>query len=167
MKTSMHLKSIMLIVVLTASALISRAQTYIDDPIEYNDFIIGQQMKISDELKIFSNILSDVSKSKEDAKGQLVNLKNAAENAIDNVSNLNKMDPDFDLRDNAVSLFKFYLKTIENAYVELVDEYFSEYPSEENVKEIFRKITAEEEEYDKAFLSAQEDFAEYYNFTLE
>ena len=167
MRNKKTLKTTVLFVVFVASAFITRAQTYISDPIKYNDFIVEQQMKISEELKIFSNVLSDITKSKDDATEQLDILRNAAVKAIENVNSLDKMSPDFDLKDNAVSLFKFYKSVIDNAYLELVNEYFSEYPSEEKVKEIFKKISEEEVAYDQAFLTSQEEFAEHYNFTLE
>ena len=56
---------------------------------------------------------------------------------------------------------------METAYVEMVNEIYSESPDNDRMNEIIAKISEDEAIYDNAFLSSQEKFAENYNIRLE
>lgn len=139
----------------------------IEDAVEYNDYVIKQQDNIGNELKIFIAILNDTESIKSSAVSELDNVKDVINQSIRNLNNLQTLDPDFEMKENAVNLFNFYKRTMENAYVEMVDEIYSESPDGDRMNEIISKITEDEAIYDNAFLGAQQDFADYYNIRLE
>lgn len=139
----------------------------VKDPIKYSDYIVQQQTLIGDEIKVLNTIISDVNSTEKVAMDQISVIKNVIIKAIENLDKLEQIEPDFNFKANASTLFKFYKRIVETTYVSLISELYSESPDNQKLSDFIKKITDEETNFDKAYLSAQEEFATYYNFSLE
>ena len=145
----------------------STSDTVITDPIAYNDFIVEQQNYIGLEIKVFSSIISDTTSYKSEAVAELEVLKSAVEKSTKNLKRLKQLNPDFNMKSQAVNLFGFYKRIMETYYVDFLDELYVEIPDMDNLNVLLDKITDEEAVYDNAYADAQKAFAEHYNISLE
>jgi len=143
------------------------AQKEITDPIEYNDYIVQQQINIRNEIDVMNKIISDLTSTKSMAMDQIKVLIGVSKQSIDNLNNLKIMQPDFQFKATAINLLKFYKRIIETTYIELINEIYASTPDNNKLNELIELIIKEESDYDSAYLSSQKEFAAYYEFTLE
>jgi hypothetical protein len=136
-------------------------------PADYNNFVVDQQNAIGAELKVFISVITDPASEQSEAMDELTTLSGVIDQSVKRLELLKPIDPDFDLKSSALSLFGFYKRTMTTTYVEVVNELYAEVPDADKLNQYLATITEEEAVYDNAFQSAQSAFADHYNITLE
>jgi hypothetical protein len=139
-----------------------------DDPVDYNDYIIGEQFAIIEKMEIWSTSLSELAE-KEVVMSYLNDMSEQIEESIKKVKKLKDYEGNTAFRDAAVELFEFYGRLCKDQYVELVDILYSEELGDEEIErmnEIIEKVSEEETGYDDKFIGAQKEFAEANDFEL-
>jgi hypothetical protein len=137
------------------------------DAVAYNDKIVEEQLEIG---KGVSALMASFESPDPAVAVQAADTLEARINqAITTVSALAPAEGDAALRDSAVALFRFYLKTSQLDYRRLMailaDQAVTA-EEEAEVTTITARITAEEQGYDGAFTKAQETFAARYGIVL-
>lgn len=137
--------------------------------IEYNDYIVNQQTAVGEAFNKFMEVMDDTTSSKETCnQHRLIALEKVKQHR-DNVKAMPSWKGDAGLRDTALLLFNFYVKTVEVHWATLVDLVFTEPFTEEvglEMDKVLAELTADEAVYDSWFLNCQERFALKYGFTL-
>jgi hypothetical protein len=138
------------------------------DAVEYNDYIVGRQSKIVQDVMDF---LKATEVSLDSAKTMLSKYPAKVDVLIQDVKGMPPYKGDSVLRNTAIDLFGFYKKIFENEYKQIIDIRISgNSGTEEGVAEMERlakNVTTEEEKYDKAFHNAQADFADKNKISLK
>ena len=136
--------------------------------VEYNDYIVSRQ------TIIMKNVMDFVKVSGTDLDLAAKMLDRYIPEMDSIIADVKAMPPykgDSILRDAAIGSFGFYKKVFGNEYKQLVNIRRSGGTgTEEGVAEmnkIVEQITLQEEQYDKIFHNAQEDFAKKNNMKLE
>jgi hypothetical protein len=135
-------------------------------PVQYNDYIVSRQ------TKLMKNVLSFGETAQTDIDSAASMLGGFAKETQSMIQEIKGMPPykgDSSLRDAAVRSFTFYKRVFEEDYVDLINIRKKEDITEDDMAEMNRivdKISKEEEGFDKAFHSAQNDFAKKNNMKL-
>jgi len=153
-------KTVILLLMLVSIALISPLKSIsqtksFDEPIEYNDYIIGLQNEIGVEIQAFISAVTNDGKS--DALASLNNLIAVIDKKITDLSNLSDFEGNTEFRDAGLELFKFYKSIAVNEYKEFVEIKFKEIADDDDntkLEEIVKRIQENEKEYDEVFLNA-------------
>ena len=103
MKNTFRIYTFTLLMLISLSGKSQSEQMVIKDAVDYNDYVVKQQDMIGDELKVFIGILNDVESVKSSAVSELDNVKDIINQSIRNLKNLKKIDPDFDMTENALN----------------------------------------------------------------
>lgn len=130
-------------------------------PVQYNDYIVGRQ------AKLMQNVL-DFSKAAEidldSAKKMLDKHTIETARAIEELKGMPAYKRDSSLRDAAIRSFSFYKNVFQYDYSRIITlrKKEAEITSEdiEEMQKIVDKITRDEEGFDKAFHNAQKNFAD-------
>jgi hypothetical protein len=137
------------------------------DPVAYNDQLIDEQTKIGQSILAFTNVMNG-----EDLSGlepaRLV-LVRQIEGSIAVASAMPPVDGSTELRDAAVSLFSFYLRTAQQEYRRFVEILADGAVTESEAAEsegLIAAVTAGEAQADQAFEATQVAFAAKYSFEL-
>ncbi len=138
--------------------------------VEYNDFIVAEQIKIGESIKSFISIFTNSSDTTEIQEARKA-IVSQVDSSINQLKLLASFKGDTALKKNAISLFSFYSGIAANEYKQLVWVIFDTKKNngEKNIKqqEIVKKITDREAFYDKNFQDAQKTFAKKYNIDLK
>ena len=136
--------------------------------VEYNDYIVNRQTIIMKNVMDFVKISgTDI-----DSAGKMLDRYILEmDSLISDVRAMPSYKGDSILRDAAIGSFGFYKKVFGNEYKQLLGIRRSgESGTKDGVAEmnkIVEQITLGEEQYDKIFHNAQDDFAKKNNMTLE
>lgn len=153
----------------------SQAQTKtFKSAIEFNDYIIELQDTIGHGILSFISVASaETSNKSERASQSFVELnktKQVASFAIKAINDAKPFKYGEDFKVAAVSMFKFYLTTLEKEYKQLVELLAKEEYTEQVIADltaIQEKITKEEAVIDNVFQQAQQSFAKKHHIELE
>jgi hypothetical protein len=136
--------------------------------LEYNNTIADEQMKIMEKFIAFIELDSEDMNEMDAARLKIV------EQCVKSISVIEKLPPfegDAQFRDAALQLFRFYKRSSEQSYREMIDilrkgELMTE-EDQERLIEINDEVTADEAKLDEQLSKAQEVFSKKYNFNLE
>jgi len=142
-------------------------QLVITEPVKYNDYIVNEQNAIGEKIINLMGIVSEATSTHETAMAALQLLSNTIDNSIRNLENLKTYDPDFGMKVAAMDLFQFYHRIIQNQYVQLINELYTEQPNVEKINGLVDQVSVEEKGFDDAFQAAEQKFADANNITLE
>lgn len=134
----------------------------------YNDYIINRQTSLLKKVLDYSKMAND------DLDAAAAVLKQSTEDAekmIDEVKGMPAYKGDSSLRDAAINSFTFYKQLFRKEYMDILNIHKKEKENitKEDITEadkIFEKISKEEEILDKAFHTAQQDFADRHKMKL-
>jgi hypothetical protein len=130
--------------------------------VEYNDYIIDEQIKIGKEIQKFNDIFTESSDTNIIHKSRIA-IMNQADSSVKLVKLMQPYKGDTVLNKAAISLFTFYAKMATNEYTRLLQIYHNTKLSNEEIKkqlgEIITTITEAEKVVDKNFSDAQTAFA--------
>jgi len=165
-------KAVLFIGFAILAVFVSKSQTVFTDPVLYNDYIVKQQTMIGEKITNFSSCLANENRTKEEAQTSYSDLLKVIDKAIENTKNITiykdkQGNGDFDLKTNALSLFKFYREYVSEVYSIALEEVFKTTPDYTKFTEKNTVYTEKEKNFDEKFLSSQKKFAEFYHFTLE
>jgi len=168
MKKIVQISSLVLGIFLTFTGFAQvSSKIVITEPIKYNDFIVEQQNQIGNGIVALIAVFGDTNGTKTIAIEKLNIVLKSTSEAIDNISKLKAINPDYGLKENALNLFTFYKRTMGSTYFTVIDEIYSDQPDTDKLNELVNSISAEEAGYDNAFQTSQQEFADEYDFTLE
>ncbi len=144
------------------------AQTTFKTGIEYNDFIVAEQVQIGQLITKFNDLVgaNNFSEARTMLSGEMLTQTRII---ISKIKRMPAYNGDTQLRDAAAALFGFYLGCFENEYSELLSILAkSDFTTadEENMNQILQTVADNEKKYDEAFSKAQTAFAEKNGFTL-
>jgi uncharacterized protein Yka (UPF0111/DUF47 family) len=165
-KNRAALMCVCFLLLLTGTSWAQNNVVAITEPVKYNDYIVDQQTAIGEGILSFTNALNDEKNTQEGALNQLDLSLKITENALANIKNLKRLNPDFGLGDAAQALFEFYKKTMEISYKEMVIELFNTSPDMDKLNRIIQSVSDDEKMVDQTFSEAQEKFAQHYNISL-
>lgn len=95
--------------------------TYFDNPVSYNDYIIGEQMDVFD---MYDKLLKELNEGTAATIGIAYDdFCNRSNQAYDNMNKLADFKKNTEFRDAAKDLFKFYSDVCQKELGELVDIY--------------------------------------------
>lgn len=147
----------------------ANAQTTFTTGIQYNDFIVAEQLKIGDLIAKFNDFIGAGSFS--EAKSLLSGeMKAQARLSIGKIKKMPAYNGDVKLRDTAIALFTFYMNCFDKQYPEMLEivakgESMTTADSD-RLDVILQDIIKTENGLDEAFANAQKAFAEKNGFTL-
>ena len=162
------MKTLFTFLFLNASVLLSAQPTAFDDPIAYNDFIIGEQDKINEKISAFMDEFENGTETSVREKHTV--LKHQIDASLKALRGLPPFQGDSALRDVAINLITFYESVCINEYVKVIDLLMSGKYSVEQQREvnfIFQDISQREKHFDILFAAAQDEFASKHNFNLQ
>lgn len=154
---------------LFASTVLSAQVIKFETAIAYNDFIVGEQTKVGEAIKLFVNTYSNSKDSTEIQEARKAIVKQA-DSAVKLVKSVVAFKGDTSLKQHAIRLFNFYSVSAANEYNQFVLLAFDTKKSNEQVnkemKAIAKDITEREKIYDINFQEAQKAFAAKHNIKL-
>jgi hypothetical protein len=156
-----------LLVALLLLPLFAAAQT--QDPVAYNDKIVAYQNDIVSGMLGLNEAISVETSTRESIETLRVKLVKTAQSSIANAQKMPSFAGSTELRDAAVSLFKFYEGVIQEEYKQMIDIVYMEEITEEdyvNLNLILERVTEEEIAYDERFQNAQGAFARKHGLEL-
>lgn len=123
-------------------------------------------------LKIlaFNNEFGVENASREIIQPYYDSLLSTTREVVVRMQNLEDFDGNEQFLKASVDLMEFYLRTVEGAYLEMINIFFDpdfNDQSMEKLNTLLNNITTEEAIYDDSFQKSQEAFAIKYGFTLE
>ena len=156
-----------LIALLTLSFFAVSAQKF-ESAIEFNDFIIDEQTKIGEKIVILMDEFEIGTRESAKVKHQELIVQTKA--SLRALQSVKSFTGGARFKQASLSLFNFYQSICETEYARMIDIYFSEDYSDEDVAELTKMmedITAREKAYDEEFAAAQEEFAKANGFDLK
>jgi hypothetical protein len=134
----------------------------------YNDYIINRQTSLLNKVLDYSKMAND---DLDSATAILKQSTEDAEKMIDEVKGMPAYKGDSSLRDAAINSFTFYKQLFGKEYMDILNirKKGKENITKEDITEvdkIFEKMSKEEEILDKAFYTAQQDFADRHKMKL-
>ena len=128
-------------------------------PVQYNDYIVGRQTELMRKVINFSKAAEiDI----DSAANMLKGYATETGKMIEEIKGMPPYKGDSSLRNAAIRSFSFYKKVFEEDYMDIIRIRKKDDITQEDVDEmdrIVKKITKEEEGYDKSFHNAQNEFA--------
>lgn len=137
--------------------------------VEYNDYIVDQQTAVGAAITAYMNEVDDSLSTKESCNKQRLLSLAKVKDCRNNIKAMPAWKGDAGLRDTALLLFDFYVRTFENSYAQVLDLIFTDPFTEETelaLDKLVAELSADEAVYDSWFLNCQERFALKYGFTL-
>jgi hypothetical protein len=133
--------------------------------IDYNDAIVGEQNKIIEHTLAMSNSTYDIAVADE----HRLKIIEQCDASIAVVGAMEPFDGNYDLRDAALNLFKFYKEISTEDFKNILEILAMEEISDEDYQQleaIDASISKREAPLDAAFKKAQKAFSEKYNIEL-
>jgi len=153
-------------VILTGFDLFGQTQVF-KTPVEYNDYIIGEQQKIGQKLQEFSASISTKSKSK--MNQALEDVRKQINESLEKLKAIADYEGNWEFRNAAIILFEFYGVISNNQYQELIEIVVKEKYSnvdQERIKYLLENVSKQEATHDKRFMEAQQEFAKQFNVKI-
>jgi hypothetical protein len=141
-----------------------------DNAIQYNDYIVGQQNLIGEKIIAFNNEFGVENVTREMIQPYYDSLLSTARQVVVRMRNLEAFDGNEQFLKASVDLMEFYQRTVEGAYLEMINIVFDPDLNDQSVEKLntlLNNVTSEEAKYDDIFQQSQEAFAGKYGFTLE
>jgi hypothetical protein len=135
--------------------------------VQYNDYIVGRQTKLMQQILDFSKAAD---KNIDSAEKMLNKSVDATAVMAEEIKSMPAYKGDSSMRDAAAKSFGFYKNVFQNDYSRIIQirkkgvNMTSEDITE--MRDIVDKITREEEGFDKSFHNAQKSFADKNNMKL-
>lgn len=136
--------------------------------IEYNNYIIDEQIKVTDAMNILAKAINANSVNDFD-KYYKIQL-DQAQSSLASIKKLGTYNGNGEFRNEAVKLFAFYYKITKkkiNIFIKILkkqDRITAR--DQKRINRINDKIAVKEEALDAAFVLAQQKFAKENNFTI-
>lgn len=146
----------------------SKAQTF-STPVAYNDYIVNSQNELIELLLEFNERVAADDAEKESLLVLADQMIIKAQSLVTRVEAMSDYQGNWDLRNSALELFRFYVKTFTNEYKEMIELIFVEELDEATLaklNEVLEKVSNEENYYDTKFAEAQQAFAKKHNIEL-
>ena len=106
------------------SALPAQNTVKITDPVKYNDYIVGEQDRIGQELLKLIGMFDALPEEEQTCIDQLEIVLTTCKSAIANVEKLKPIEHEFGLKNASIELFKFYDRIIDSDYRVIIgDDY--------------------------------------------
>lgn len=146
----------------------SKAQNF-STPVEYNDYIVNSQNELVNLLLVFNDEVSADGATEDSLLALADQMTLKAESLVSRVQAMSDYEGNWDLRNSAIELFQFYVRTFSNEYREMIKLIFVEELDEATLtklNEILETVTNSEAYYDNKFAEAQQAFAKKHNIEL-
>lgn len=131
--------------------------------VEYNDFIIGQQEKVSKTILSMSDVMSTEKINYDDLIARYNDFGKECKKALDTIKTMDEFNGNKAFRDEAIKLFEFYYEIYQKDYKELANILVKGKNVTNNdlsrMKEIQESITKRENIREGAFADEQNKFA--------
>lgn len=136
--------------------------------LDYNNTIVDEQMKIMEKFMTFIELDAEDLDEMDAARLEIVAQ---CKTSIAAVEKLTAFEGDPTFRDAALQLFRFYKRSSEISYKEMIDilrkgELMTE-EDEDRLAAINEEVTHDEVDLDNKLSMAQDAFSKKYNFKLE
>jgi hypothetical protein len=164
-----YMTAIFLLLICSVGGIAQTSAPQFATAVEYNDYIVDQQSQVGLAITDFMNEVNDSLSTKESCTQKRLIALAKVKDCRDRVKSLSAWKNDKSLRDTALILFNFYVRTFEVSYATLLDLVFTEPFTEDTELEldkVLAEIKADEAIYDEWFLSCQERFAAKHGFSL-
>ena len=162
-----NFRAVVLLLLLIGIGKFAFAQTVtIKDPIKYNDYMVEQQELFTIELLNLIDMFGDLPEDKAIIDGQLQKVVEVAKSGLAAQNALKPLPNDMNLHKAATDLFEFYIKTLQNEYVTIINELYESIPDLDKMDSIVLQVQNDEAVFDEAFNKAQTNFAAKHNFRL-
>ena len=139
-------------------------------PIQYNDYIIGNQSKIIKKFITLSKTFNNhVPKEMDD---ELNSLQIQVDSAVTNISNLDGFKGNTEFKNAALMLFKFYQDAVKKEFKEMID-ILKKNPDAmtsqdmQKMTDLNQSISSREKILDEAFGKAQNNFATQFKIDIK
>ncbi len=145
-----------------------KAQTF-STPVAYNDYIVNSQNELVSLLLVFNEQVAADGAEKDSLLALADQMTLKAESLVSRVQAMSDYEGNWDLRNSALELFQFYVRTFSNEYREMIELIFATELDEATLtklNEILEKVTNAETYYDNKFAEAQQAFAKKHNIEL-
>lgn len=137
--------------------------------VAYNDFIVGEQVKIGKVIQEFNNTFTSSTDTNVIQKARIA-IRSQADSSVKQVKLMQPYKGDTALRKTSINLFTFYSKAAAVEYTQLIRISYNDKLSNEEkrnqLEAIIKTITDAEAIVDKNFADAQKAFAAKHGFTL-
>lgn len=143
------------------------AQTSFSSAIEYNDYIIKQQLDIGDMLTKYNGTFEAGTSA--DRHKALDNLIAQADVSYNNIKAIGGYAGNDSFRKAALDLFSFYKRAFSGDYAQMlviIDKADITQADLDELDKIVKKVSNEENGLDTKFLAEQEAFAKTHGITL-
>jgi len=161
-------KGYLVMIIFSTTLLHSFAQTpEFKNPVDYNDYIIGEQLKIGQKLQEFSKTIESRSKSKMNLA--LAAVKAQIVESLERIRAIGSYEDNSEFRNAAILLFEFYNVISNNQYEEVIEIVAKEKYSnvdQERIKNLMGNMSKQEASHDKKFATAQKNFAEQFDISI-
>jgi hypothetical protein len=138
------------------------------EAIKFNDDLVNLQNQIGEKIILFNSIVGADNATFETVNPVLNDLKNVVSDVLLKAENLKAYDNNLELKNAFLELFRFYNRTVNNEYKEIVKIIFvDEKMDVDRVNLLIEKVISEESILDAKFKSVQNAYALKYGFTLE
>ncbi|MCB9231216.1 MAG: hypothetical protein H6581_06120 [Bacteroidia bacterium] len=148
----------------------AQAQTPVfEHAVDYNDFVVGAQEKISINYQIVLLALQDKNTTLDQVLAMLAELIQVTDAAIAEVEAAQPYPSGEGFKAGALGLFRFYRKMYAETYPEMFELMFTESPTpaqEARISELYGDLQQSEPIYDAKYIEAQLEFARRNNFTI-
>jgi hypothetical protein len=141
----------------------------IKDPIIYNDKIVGYQNDVVTEMLNLNESINLDNSTHASIEAQRLQLLKTAQRSVSDTQKMPAFEGNTELRDAAVSLFKFYEGIIRNEYKQMIDIIYKEEITEDDLatlNALVARITEDEIAFDERFEKAQSAFARVHGLDL-
>ncbi len=134
-----------------------KAQTF-STPVAYNDYIVNSQNELIDLLLVFNDQVSADDAEKKNLLALTHEMTLKAKSLVAKVEAIADYEGNWDLRNSALELFRFYVKTFSTEYREMIELIFVAELDEATLAKlnvILEKVTTEESFYDNICRSSK------------
>lgn len=136
-------------------------------PVEYNDYIVTKQAGVIKKVLNFSKVSQT---NLDSAEAMLDGFIKDVDGLITDIKGMPPYKGDSSLRDASVSLFKFYKRTFDKEYRDIIhlrkEQDGTSVEIEDRIQALAKGVTEEEKELESKFKVAQKKFAESNNMRI-
>lgn len=146
---------------------LSKAQTF-DDPIKYNDYMIGLQTQIGEKFVAFNDKLALETTTYESITPYFDQLLTTIDEVLVKLKNVTPYQKNIALKTSLLNLIEYYKVAVSTDYKEMLKIiYLDAEPDYNRMTAIYEKVVKEESQFDKVFQEEQKKYAKKYNIALK
>jgi hypothetical protein len=163
------MKKLCVILLVIGLQFAANAQPF-NDAVQYNDYIVSQQNLIGEKIIAYNTEFGVENVTREMVQPYYDDLLKTTREVVVRMRNLEVFEGNEQFLKASVDLMEFYQRTVEGAYLEMINIIFDPDFNDQSVEKLntlLTNLTAEEAVYDDAFQKSQEAFANAYGFTIE